>query len=300
MKVGINMSPLLKEKSNQLHIPFADLLRGFVIEDFLERVYTSEFSNRFWLINADAVGMESFQARIERPLLFFYAKSERNLDPARLLPGQKLSLDMMMAFTDAFFMKQTDVYWRVMKEPSPDFMGWQLEGEYFEMRVPLTVRIQEISESAGHPNKQTYVPFMDSSHEFEMYMYASEHQLGEKVYEIISKLELIADMEPYATANQILRSEPVSGRHIIEELTEFTAGSPKMRRIKRMEQLEEYMHYTYMRKRWQQYAKHHGIEEEWEDVLARILCFLRPIWQALCDNQVFFDDWMPELGRFLG
>jgi hypothetical protein len=28
--------------------------------------------------------------------------------------------------------------------------------------------------------------------------------------------------------------------------------------------------------------------------------FLRPVWNAMCRDEVFFGDWMPELERFLG
>ena len=40
--------------------------------------------------------------------------------------------------------------------------------------------------------------------------------------------------------------------------------------------------------------------DEWEEVMDRIVSFTEPLWDALCENTVFLDDWMPELGRFLG
>ena len=36
------------------------------------------------------------------------------------------------------------------------------------------------------------------------------------------------------------------------------------------------------------------------DALDLILAFAGPVWNCLCDNEIFCDDWMPELGRFLG
>ena len=56
-----------------------------------------------------------------------------------------------------------------------------------------------------------------------------------------------------------------------------------------------------MKKRWQQYEKIHLKEkEEWECVLNRIMTFISPVWKALCEDEIFVDDWMPELERFLG
>ncbi|MDD6156651.1 MAG: hypothetical protein PUB52_06525 [Lachnospiraceae bacterium] len=301
MKVGVNCSPALKEKSQELSLPFADLLRGYLVEDFLGRVYESPFCENLWLINEDAIGVEHYVAKQERPLLFFYAESGKRMDETRMIPGQKLSPQLMNVLEEAILQKRTDVIWRIEQENGADFFGLQLEGEFCDMKVPLYVRIQRISMAEGRPTKREFLPFMDPSRRFPIYIYARENRLGEYLYEIVKKLELISDMGPYDAVNQILKSEPVSGRHILEKLQQLSEGEPQVRREKRLEQLEEYLDYTYMRKRWQQYERVHRREPEpWEDVMARVLCFLRPTWGALCRNEIFFDDWMPELGRFLG
>ena len=41
-------------------------------------------------------------------------------------------------------------------------------------------------------------------------------------------------------------------------------------------------------------------KEDWEEVVDRIMAFMKPVWRALCADEIFFDDWMPELTRFLG
>ena len=80
----------------------------------------------------------------------------------------------------------------------------------------------------------------------------------------------------------------------------MTASSPKMISQKRIGQISSYKEYGYMKKRWQQYAKQQKKENQsWEDVLERLCAFLTPLWKALCEDEIFFDDWMPELGRFL-
>ena len=55
-----------------------------------------------------------------------------------------------------------------------------------------------------------------------------------------------------------------------------------------------------MRKRWTAACKKVRKEKPWEDALDIIVAFLEPVWNALCNNEIFFDDWMPELGRYLG
>lgn len=55
-----------------------------------------------------------------------------------------------------------------------------------------------------------------------------------------------------------------------------------------------------MRKRWDKSCKKVNVDAAWEDALGLIIGFIEPLWNALCANEIFFDDWMPELGRFLG
>lgn len=132
-------------------------------------------------------------------------------------------------------------------------------------------------------------------------VYSPESELSYDLFAIMDKLELIGSMGSYYDAYRLLRTQPLSGRYVLEELTVLTAASPKMRKEQRLKQLDGYRAYTYMRKRWEKYLRNHGLAEvPWEDAIDLILVFVSPIWESLCRNEIFFDDWMPELGRFLG
>ena len=87
---------------------------------------------------------------------------------------------------------------------------------------------------------------------------------------------------------------------MLEELSELAEHSPQVKKERRLEQVAGYRDYAYMRKRWDQYAKRHGaVSTSWENVLERILALVTPLWTCLCRDEIFFDDWMPELGRYM-
>ena len=46
--------------------------------------------------------------------------------------------------------------------------------------------------------------------------FAPESRLGEQLFEIMDKLELVSDMKPYGDAYEILKRYSVSGRQIID------------------------------------------------------------------------------------
>ena len=68
----------------------------------------------------------------------------------------------------------------------------------------------------------------------------------------------------------------------------------------RLDRILSYGNYSYMKKKWKTYLKHEKRNgPEWEEVLDKAGDFLSPLWNAICKDEVFFGDWMPELGRYL-
>ncbi len=127
-----------------------------------------------------------------------------------------------------------------------------------------------------------------------------ETYLAEQLFSILKFLELIPSMEVYDTTFRLLEQETVDGRHIYETLSFLCGNEEVIPQEKRIEMLESYDTYTYMKKRWEKYVRKQGIENvSWEIVLHRIVLFLRPVWNAMCRDEVFFGDWMPDLERYL-
>ena len=127
-----------------------------------------------------------------------------------------------------------------------------------------------------------------------------ETYLAEQLFTILKYLELIPSMEVYDTTFRLLKQETVDGRHIYETLSFFCEKEEVIPQEKRIEMLESYDTYTYMKKRWEKYVRKQGMENvSWETVLHRIVLFLRPVWNAMCRDEVFFGDWMPDLERYL-
>ncbi len=303
MKVGVNAAAELKEKSLALSIPFANLLRGYLIEEILQRIYQSEYGESLWMVNDYAIGLEQYQSSREERLEFCYLESEKRIPEEKQVPGQQLSAEMAAHMLEELFLKERvhGVQWEGTSEFKDNGCEWDLTGMFCDMQVPLVIRIRRLSGKNLRPEKRAFSLFMDARKPITLYTYSPENRLSEHFFEIMKKLELIADMKSYDVVDQILKTQPISGRHIMEEMGMRVQKEPRVLRIQRISQVEEYREYTYMKKRWEQYRKrNHQPQEAWTEVLDRFLSFARPIWTALCKNEIFFDDWMPELGRFLG
>lgn len=200
-----------------------------------------------------------------------------------------------------------------------DEQKWSLDASYDVATISFPVTITFISnEDAQIPVRQEIKTINRSFKVLSVNAYSPEAILAECVFEILEKLELISDMKPYAASYMMIKNNSVSGRRILEVLQTKIKKKPKVLSKRRLEQIKEYRSYAYMRKRWQQYCKRnrvanvnstgyansteHGnsMETSWEEALDLLVSFIEPLWNALLEGSVFLDDWMPELGRFLG
>lgn len=303
MKVGVCEALELKERSEKLELSFADTLYGYMIEDTMLRIYGSPYQEYIWLESRNVLGVKAYRERSEKQLRFLYQPVERTIASEKLCPGQTLSVALCRQMMMDLFAKDNaqGIDWRGDVTQCGDDFYLQLTGTYKEMQVPLCLVLHSVRDQNQRPGRRECSLSVLGERKLAYLAYAPENQLSRDLFEIVNKLELIGDMGCYDRAYQVLRKEPLSGRYVLEEFGILSESCSQVRKMQRLTQLEEYESYAYMRKRWEKYVRNRGVDKvPWSQVLQLILAFLTPVWQSLCENTIFFDDWMPELGRFLG
>lgn len=296
----------LKQISMEKNIPYSNVLWEYVAEDFLWRISAGKLEEFLWLKKPDYVAGER--------LLLYYVAGNNSKDRE---PLDEILRNVIIE--DAGINDRSDIVWSLAGDIdhtagsvdanlSINNSGnlypvekWSFVAKCDDIDVPFSIKIEWISEeNAGIPVGKD-IEAMNLFHKnIHINAYSPESILGEQIFEIMEKLELVSDMKPFASAYMILRDNSISGRHIIDIFKLKAQEKPKVVTMRRLEQIKGYRSYAYMKKRWNQYAKRNGIDTGWEAALNLILGFLEPVWTAFCSNEIFFDDWMPELGRFLG
>lgn len=302
MKLTLKNEVALKEKSIALGIPFADLMRGYMLEEALQLIYSSPYEEVLWVCNPQILGLDAYRKGGEAPLCFYYLENSKAVSEEKMVPGQKLSWKLAVAMLDEIFRKErsTNITWKGRAVQTEEGFAWNLTGCFMEMEVPLVFTFMRYENKIQIPQKCKLRLFMENAKQVEYLAYATENVLAESLYEIMSRLELIADMESYGTINRILKTMPVSGRYVMEIFGVLAQDEPKLRNEKRLEMIRSYRNYAYMRKRWEKYQRNKKqLAEPWKEVIDRLLAFAEPLWNAFCHDEIFFEDWMPELGRFL-
>lgn len=302
MKVGVNEAAELKMISEMLKLPFANVLHAYAIEDILLRISKSEFNQYLLLFNGEEEKLKATEFNSEGKLQYFYRKSTHKMVPNKIKPGVELSEALMEVFLQKVFWDENKngIEWVYNLEQEEDAYHIVLSAKYKDMTVPVNMWVKNAPEGKLKTTKEEITPLLQPDKQIIYLAYSAENFMGKHLFEIVNKLELIGDMEAYALINDILKSQPVSGRRIVEELYNFTENNQRVLRQKRIEQIKGYRNYAYMKNRWVQYCKRRNISTDpWEEVVDRLCSFLEPLWISLCKNEIFLDDWMPELERFL-
>ena len=297
MKLGMEFPDKWKDKSKENGISLSDILYGCAIEDVMLRIYMSTYKESLWVANEDALGEEAYKKTSKDHLDLLYIEKEKKDEP--------FSQEFVECLLKTLFVKEDnkqEMLWNgKVNMFSENEAQISLTCEYMEMQVPLRVRIKAIKYERQIPKEKELTMLFNEKKGCKYLSYSRENLLSEVAFEIMRKLELISDMKAYDQMNDILKTQTINGRRVLDELKALGEKEPKVISMKRLEMLRSYADYGYMKKRWLQYVKKHPEKnEEWEKVMARLIAFFVPIWTALCENEIFFDDWMPELERFLG
>lgn len=302
MKHTIIEKAALKAKSEELGIPFSNLLAGYVLEEMMYLIADSPFSLFLWLKNSSVLGIGQYRKKNVLTLEFAYMTDKLAMKKEGIIPGQKLSLKMGYVMLASILKteKVPEIKWKGRASVKGDAVELEVTGEFEEMTVPIHIRITEISVDGAVPVNRTFSLFMEPGKKVPYLEYPVEIILTEQLFSVIKNMELLPVMDAYDTIYHILRTEAVDGRHIGEMLGESCKKEQLVPELERLNEILSYQNYTYMRKRWEKYLRHRKREEpSWDNVMEQLSRFLPRIWNALCRDEVFFGDWMPDLGRFL-
>ena len=131
------------------------------------------------------------------------------------------------------------------------------------------------------------------------YLTDDEESLKEKVNDAEKQIDRKERDIENLCMRLLLLQQPVA-----RDLRKISSALKMISDMERAEQIFSYRDYPYMKKRWEKFCRHSpiaGTESlKWEEEMERFHHFLGDMWEAVCRDEVFFGDWMPELARFLG
>lgn len=278
----------VKARCAELEAPFPNLASAFMVEEALYTLARSYYSDHFVLRNASELNLSTYRRRVVHTLSFYYNGSFAVRDLAIVLTRSLIRE------------KETEIDWEMgLRMASGTSARVLMKGDLAGMSVPFEILLTAAEETLPSRSEELRLFFYPDRH-FPCLVYPKENLLLDAIVEILVKLELAHDLSPYDRVYQMLKTETIDGRHIRDGLFEALFAEKLNLDPKRLNLLLNYRSYAYMKKKWRSYLR--GAKKNspaWEDVIDLLGQFLTPIWDALCKDEIFFGDWMPDLGRFI-
>ncbi|WP_033152498.1 hypothetical protein [Pseudobutyrivibrio ruminis] len=277
----------IKEKSEQLNIPFKNLLSAAVCEIVIELLANGKYCNELYLCNS-----AEFKSDVYKDLCIsnIYYEYVRDLDDKMAILYVRDILKEIMA---------KGALEGMVVNGSVGETGISLKITIDDMYIPINLYFKK--HGASHePEKITLELIAYGNRKVDVLINPKEEELSKHLLEIIDKLELINNMDHYYDAYEILTSNPVNGRKVKDRLNELVKEKDIVIDDTRLNMLKSYGDYTYMKRKWKvELRQKKKSEPQWSDVNNCLINFLSPIWDAMEKNMVFLGDWMPQLKRFL-
>lgn len=277
----------IKEKSEQLNIPFKNLLSAAVCEIVIELLANGKYCNELYLCNS-----AEFKSDVYKDLCIsnIYYEYVRDLDDKMAILYMRDILKEIMA---------KGALEGMVVNGSVGETGISLKITIDDMYIPINLYFKK--HGASHePEKITLELIAYGNRKVDVLINPKEEELSKHLLEIIDKLELINNMDHYYDAYEILTSNPVNGRKVKDRLNELVKEKEIVIDDTRLNMLKSYGDYTYMKRKWKvELRQKKKSEPQWSDVNNCLINFLSPIWEAMEKNMVFLGDWMPQLKRFL-
>lgn len=283
-------SKAIKMKSEELDIPFANILSGYAIEVAVAIISASSYGDELWLCNYKDLGIDVYKKKPSLALSYKYQGKKELVDFC-----QQLCSDLVKKYEEeGFTIKE--------QESGPAEKGIRISLELLleDMYVPLVVDVEKILTSHLFPREETLRLLMENNKAVTLKLYPIEQMVALHLAEMIKQLELINQMEHYMELYDILKKYPIEGRKVKDEMVRLCEEMKIFTDEKAYSLWVTYYDYTYMKKKWKVLLRQQKREEPtWQEAFLLIKKFFEPIWQAVCREEVFFGDWMPEIERFL-
>lgn len=280
----------VKAKSEELKIPYENLLSAFVIEEAVTAVCESDEAENFRLKNNSILSLEYYRRKAPTRLEYMILSEEE-------LTVRNVIHRMSKIFQNE---KKAELWWKYRVEKEDEGICVYLSAKIEELQIPVQLVLEQEKEEPSEPSHEELHPFLEEERSVEYLHYPMEGILAEHFIRIMRDMELINDMGSYYILYELLSKEMNSSRKVTEQIESLAKEQKIPLKKERFDMFEGYQSSSYMKKKWKSYLKKEKKKTpSFEEVMKVMIAYYRPIWDSLAEGNYYLGDWMPELMRYL-
>lgn len=280
----------VKAKSEELKIPYENLLSAFVIEEAVTAFCGSDEAENFRLKNNSILSLEYYRRKAPTRLEYVVLSEEE-------LTVRNVIHRMSKIFQNE---KKAELWWKYRVEKEGEGICVYLSAKIEELQIPVQLVLEQEKEEPSEPSREELHPFLEEERSVEYLHYPMEGILAEHFIRIMRDMELINDMGSYYILYELLSKEMNSSRKVTEQIESLAKEQKIPLKKERFDMFEGYQSSSYMKKKWKSYLKKEKKKTpSFEEVMKVMIAYYRPIWDSLAEGNYYLGDWMPELMRYL-
>lgn len=280
----------VKAKSEEMKIPYENLLSAFVIEEAVTAFCGSDEAENFRLKNNSILSLEYYRRKAPTRLEYVVLSEEE-------LTVRNVIHRMSKIFQNE---KKAELWWKYRVEKEDEGICVYLSAKIEELQIPVQLVLEQEKEEPSEPSREELHPFLEEERSVEYLHYPMEGILAEHFIRIMRDMELINDMGSYYILYELLSKEMNSSRKVTEQIESLAKEQRIPLKKERFEMFEGYQNSSYMKKKWKSYLKKEKKKTpSFEEVMKVMIAYYRPIWDSLAEGNYYLGDWMPELMRYL-
>lgn len=280
----------VKAKSEELKIPYENLLSAFVIEEAVTAFCGSDEAENFRLKNNSILSLEYYRRKAPTRLEYVVLSEEE-------LTVRNVIHRMSKIFQNE---KKAELWWKYRVEKEDEGICVYLSAKIEELQIPVQLILEQEKEEPSEPSREELHPFLEEERSVEYLHYPMEGILAEHFIRIMRDMELINDMGSYYVLYELLSKEMNSSRKVTEQIESLAKEQKIPLKKERFDMFEGYQSSSYMKKKWKSYLKKEKKKTpSFEEVMKVMIAYYRPIWDSLAEGNYYLGDWMPELMRYL-
>lgn len=280
----------VKAKSEELKIPYENLLSAFVIEEAVMAFCGSDEAENFRLKNNNILSLEYYRRKAPTRLEYMILSEEE-------LTVRNVIHRMSKIFQNE---KKAELWWKYRVEKEDEGICVYLSAKIEELQIPVQLVLEQEKEEPSDPSHEELHPFLEEERSVEYLHYPMEGILAEHFIRIMWDMELINDIGSYYILYELLSKEMNSSRKVTEQIESLAKEQKIPLKKERFEMFEGYQSSSYMKKKWKSYLKKEKKKTpSFEEVMKVMIAYYRPIWDSLAEGNYYLGDWMPELMRYL-
>ncbi len=287
-----NLFPLqmVREKSKMFQVPYEHLLIGCAKERVLERYLASSYGKE----SESCVFSHVVDMGIER-----YRVSKNKTIGMKVLEDE-LTENILSEIEKAFLGEGKDAWKCTWIKKENTSATLEIGVPFDKINLPVAVEVSTSPAKKGVLQRVSLPLCYENDRYMDVPCFFPEAELAEAFVEFWERLELIKDLGDLEHLYLMGKTFSLDGRRLSEylELSFKDRGiSFSKERCKQVFACEKNAH---LKKRWKAYlSKEKRNTPEWEEVIKLIQNLYEPVILMLCDEEIFFGDWLPAVGRYL-